>query len=289
MSDQLMSPELLKMEYDKKIKELHINKKELAKTIKINQKLQSELKNKNETINSLINQDFTELKSLHEKHDKIIKSLTESYDTNIQNINNRYKLFRSSIQIKLQDSINTHYKLNNDKMVLLKDQNALLINKIKETQNEIEQKEHRVRELEQQYHIVSEKHIELVTKFKNLEYTKNTLETQLTELIAYNENQVVIKIESDKKIINLTIQKEILDTDLYNTKHELSKNTDIIKSLTNDMDNAKNSYHDIHNKYILLLNDNATKQNNIDEKTLEILSLSSKLNEIDKKKYITGI
>src|ERR1700722_12940303 len=139
--------DVLNSEYEKKVRELRTAKRDLSTIVKENQKLQSELKVKNETINSLINQNFTELKSLQDKHDKIVKELSSGYENNIKMIDGKYKLFKQSFQIRLKDSINTHYKINNEKVSLLISHNKEMSEKIQEIQKDIHDKEEKIKQL----------------------------------------------------------------------------------------------------------------------------------------------
>jgi len=306
MSNNLSEP--IQLENDKSTKELRIAKREIAKIVKENQKLQLGLKSKNETINSLINQNFTELKNLQEKHDKIINSLAESYELNVGKLESKYKLFRVSMQNKFKDNISTHYRLNNEKVALILEQNKNLTNKMDASQKEIEQKESKLlketgeletklkKEIEQkeiknkqiaeQYIQSSRKQSEMEIKTKELIQINKIMEQQLAEVTSRCEKQTSIQIELDKKISELTIKNGKLETDLHSTKIELSKNSELVKNLTIDTDQVKNAYLDIHNKYVLLLNDNASKQNSIDEKTLDIISFNSKLGETEKKNIL---
>lgn len=304
------------MDHDKKLKAA---KKEITTVIKENQKLQSELKIKNETINSLINQNFSELKSLQEKHEEIINSLTTIYDTNVKNMEDKYKSFRKSFNMKLKDNINTFYKFNNEKTALLEEHNKNLLNKLNEIQiisdqkelenreliekkdskikelNENmeqkikilnEEKELKTKELYEQYSNIHKKFKELELEYESLKKFKEKMENHYEELKGLHNNQKNIIIENDKKISDLKLDKESLETELRSANLELSKNNDTIKRLTIEVEHTKNTYQDIYNKYVLLLNDNVIKQNSIDEKTLEILSLNSKIGEIEKKNIL---
>jgi chromosome segregation ATPase len=287
MSESLnISSETFKPEYEKIVREFRTTRKDLSTIAKENKKLQAELKIKNETINSLINQNFTELKSLQEKHEKIVNSLSTSYEGNIKNMDHRYKQFRQSLHTRLKDSITTHYKMSNDKINLLTTQNNLFLEKIKIFQQENLQRETKMTELNSKHESLTVLHEDLHTKYKFLEEAKNIFQQQIKEMTALYENQINIKIEHDKMISNLSLTNEKLELELNSAKYELGRNEDHIKKITFDIEHAKNSYHDIHHKHVLLLNDNLSKQNSIDEKTLEILALNSKLSEIEKKNII---
>ncbi|XWV26376.1 putative orfan [Tupanvirus soda lake] len=288
MSDSQMnttntSPDVSKIEYDKKVRELRTTKRDLATIVKENQKLQSELRVKTETINSLINQNFTELKSLQEKHDKIVNSLTTSYENNIKNLNENYKVFKHSLQSRVKDNINTHYKLNNERISMLISHNKQLSEKIEETQKEILLKEEKIKQLSDRHDVISNLYNDVKLNYNSLEHAKNLLEEQLKETKSLYENQTDTKIEYEKTINGLTLMKEKLENELHAAKQELKRNDEITKKMTSELDQSKISYQDIHHKHILLLNDNVSKQNSIDEKTLEILSLNSKLSEVEKK------
>ncbi|XWV25115.1 putative ORFan [Tupanvirus deep ocean] len=277
------SQDSLKNEYDKKVRELRTTKRDLATIVKENQKLQSELRVKTETINSLINQNFTELKSLQEKHDKIVNSLTTSYENNIKNLDDKYKTFKQSLQSRVKDNINTHYKLNNERISMLISHNKQLSEKIEETQKEMSLREEKIKQLINQHDVISNLYNDVKLNYNGMEHTKNLLEEQLKETKSLYENQTNIKIEHEKTITGLALLKEKLESELHAAKQELSRNEEITKKLSSELDHSKISYQDIHHKHILLLNDNVSKQNSIDEKTLEILSLNSKLSEIEKK------
>lgn len=287
MSEQLSSSnmplDLLQSEYDKKIKELRIAKKEITVIIRENQKIQAELKSKNETINALINQNFNELRLLQEKHDSIVENITSSYDKNINKLNDKFSLFKSSLQNRMKENINVHYKVNHEKVNLLIEQNKTLENKIFELQNELRQIHENKSDIDNQLKLLNVKFTDLNNKHQNLEQTKLLLEQQHKELNSRHETQVQTKIEQDKIISSLSFQKEKLDNELHSAKQELSRNEENIKKLTSDIEQTKNAYQEIYHKHVLLLNDNISKQNSIDEKTLEILSLNSKVNEFEKK------
>ena len=282
----ISSEQLLNIDYEKKIKELRTVKKDLTTIIKENQKLQTELKIKNETINSLINQNFTELKSLQEKHDKIVTSLTTSYEDNINNIDNRYKQFQKSLQARLKESINTHYKISNEKINILTTQNKSLLEKLSTIQKEIAEKENEIKEINNSYNELDTLYEDYQSKYVCWEEAKKSMQQQIKEINTMYQIQSDAKLENDKIISKLSLLKEKLETELCSTKQELNRNEDIIRILSVDTEHAKKSYQDIHQKHILLLNDNVVKQNNIDEKTLEILTINSKISEIEKKNII---
>ena len=269
-----------KIDYDKKIRTA---KKEMTTIIKENQKLQIELKKKNEMINTLINQNFTELKTLQEKHDEIVNSISTNYENNIKNMENKYKLFRHSMQSKLKDNIDVHYKLSGEKINLLSIQHKTLVDKILDAQKDIQNKDDKIKELNEQYNVLENKYNEFNSKCTNLEYTNKLYEKQLADTFALYETQTKIKIENNKTITDLTIVKENLESELSDTKQELSKNIGIVQNLKIENEHHNNSLQDINSKYLLLSSDNQMKQNTIDEKTLENLNLATKLNEFEKK------
>lgn len=282
-SSSNMPLELLQSEYDKKIKELRIAKKEITVIIRENQKIQAELKSKNETINALINQNFNELKLLQEKHDNIVENITSNYDKNINKLNDKYKLFQSSLQNRMKENINVHYKVSHVKVNLLTEQNKILENKIIELQSELKQVYENNSIIDNQLKLLNTKFTDLDNRHQNLDQTKLLLEQRHKELNSLYETQVQTKIEQDKIINSLTFQKEKLENELHSAKQELNRNEENIKKLTSDTEQTKNAYQEMYHKHVLLLNDNISKQNNIDEKTLEILSLNSKVNEFEKK------
>lgn len=105
-------------------------KKDLKIILKENQKLQSELKSKNETISSLINQNFVELKALQVKHSATQSDMMKSYERISQDINQKYRLFYASVQKRLKQIVDTHYKIGNEKNLMLTNHNIFLESKI---------------------------------------------------------------------------------------------------------------------------------------------------------------
>ncbi len=284
MSD--IQTNLTSTEYEKKNRELRSVRKDLALIAKENQKLQSDLKSKNETINLLINQNFTELKTLQEKHEKLIESLSSGYDQNIKLLGEKYNIFKKSLDSRLKDSINTHYRINNEKIKLLSEQNLSSQEKIIEIQKEILSKNDKIKELTLQFDDINKLYNDLVVKCKNMELDKKLSDQRLAELNIMYENYMKTSIDYNKEISDLNFAKEKIETELFSAKQEILRSNDTIMTLKTDTDQAKNLYYEIHNKHLLLLNDNVTKQNNIDEKTLEILSLNSKLGELEKKNLL---
>jgi chromosome segregation ATPase len=271
---------------DKIIRELRTVRKDLASIIKENQKLQSDLKTKNETINLLINQNFTELKSLQEKHEKLIDSLAISYDNNIKNLDNKYKIFKKSLDVRLRDSVNTHYKINNEKVHILEEQRNAMQQKIDENQKEIIMRDEKIKELSIQFEAVNKLYNEHQIKCKNMEQDKILTDQRLSELNVMYENHMNTTIDYSKALTDLNFAKEKIETELHSVKQEILRNDSTMVILKTEADHAKNSYQNIHNKHLLLLNENVSKQNSIDEKTLEILSLNSKISELDKKNLL---
>lgn len=282
------------MEDEKKIKEL---KKEIISIVKENQKLQSELKIKNETINSIVGQNFIELKSLQEKHENVINKLNECYETNINEINEKYKLFRISLHGKLKDGVNTQYHINNNRISLLTNYSNDILQKLEESQqytkllenklNELEkQKENEIHELIEQKNIMTNKNVELDSLYKNICSREKFLEIQLKETSLAYENNIQIHNQHTKTITDLRLTSDELKNELCQTQNELSKKIDYLKNITSELEQLKNSYADCQNKYLLLLHDNTAKQNSIDDKTLEIININSKMNELEKKNIL---
>lgn len=274
---------IIRTELEKKTKELRLIKRDISIVMKENQKLQSELKIKNETINSLINQNFTELKSLQNRHEDIVNKLTLSYESNIQNMDQKYKLFRSSLERKLKNNVDTHYKLNNEKNILLSNHNTVLLNKLNELETDNNNKDSIIKELRQEFMAVQQLKNDIGLQLKEFKHTNEILETQLEELKHIYQSATDKNNFNERLISDLTLQKENLTLQLDNTNSELNRSNDQIKKMTSEIENLKTIYEDTHNRNLLLLNENINKQNNIDEKTLEIINMNSKTSEMEKR------
>jgi chromosome segregation ATPase len=290
---------------DPKTKELKLIKREMAAIVRENQKLQTELKTKNETINSLINQNFTELKLLQEKHNDIIKELTLSYQKNVSDIDSKYKIFKSSVNQKIKDSLETHHKLDNEKTHLMANYNVELAKNLSDLRSEIALKDSKITELTESQIKSNSKSTEFALLVDELKQKNDSLNRHFNELsishkILENTNSENIKLISDLKsqndkliydsnnnnekiIYDLNAQIDKLKYELNKTTLQNQTDTDTINHITKEINTLKSVNNEFYNKYLLLLNDNTTKQNSIDEKTLEILSLNSKANELEKK------
>lgn len=268
---------------EKRSVENRVIKKELLKLIKDNNKLQSELKSKNETINSLINQNFTELRKLQETHTKLTSDISESYNRNIERLNKNHQLFKRSLKNKLKDNINTHYKLNNEKVHLLEKQNKKSNDKIDELQTINEQLSSKYENINNQLHDLRLEKNALDTKTKELEDTNKILQKDLNELTLKYENKCKIYENYDDKFNSLLEKNKNLELELHTVNLELSKTSESLELMTSKMEKINNSYIELHDKYVFLLDDNAVRKNTIDEKIIEISNLNSKIDETEKK------
>ena len=272
-------------------------KKEMALIVKENKRLNAELKTKNESLATLINQNFTEMTSLHEKYEKNINSITAKYDENISKLNHQYAIYRNSLHIKLKDNISTRYNLNNERARLLTKHNETLVAKLESLQKEnllltekksIINSEHidQVEKIEKQLSEIKKKYSDQVSKNTELEISKSIMEKKINEVMSLYENYTQMKNNYESKMTYLANQNDNLQSDLHMAQQELGKGIETIKSLTTECDSSKNIYQNLHSKHLLLLNDNMVKQTNIDEKNLEILSLNTKIAELEKRNLI---
>ena len=262
--------------------EQKILKKDMLVIIKENQKLQSELKNKNKIISSLINENFGELKSLQEKHENIIESLKTSYESNIKKIHDVHKLFKKSLRSSLKNNINTHYKITNDNVNILTNQNDCLNQKIDTLNKFNNDKNNTIKNLEEKYNDVTKNNCDLQIKCSNLENLNHVLDQELQNLKLLHERQMFLKNEEGLELGKITSENESLQENVKLLKQQVLKFEEICKNQNLELENTKCVYKEIHQKHFLILNDNISKQTSIDEKTLEILSLNSKTNEMEK-------
>ena len=114
---------------------------------------------------------------------------------------------------------------------------------------------------------------------KRLVQKINVLQNEL-----YQKEDNINKLSSDlliftRKNIQLQNNCDILDHQKNVLENKMMENTLII-------DNCQKSRDEIQNKHILLLNENVEKQNNIDEKIFYIISLNSKITELERKNSI---
>jgi len=257
---------------DPKNKEIRLMKREMTVLIKENQKLQTELKTRNETINSLINQNFTELKLLQDKHLETIRILTDTYDTNIKNMNEKYRIFRSTLQHKLIDNLDTHYKFTNEKTNLLTNYQTDLLQKIDAATKDVNEKTNEIKRLQ-----------EIESQVQHTSQKNTLLAEQLEHYKTINQTYKITAIEYEKTINELSVEKNRLRTDLDTITNQYNLAEENMKRLVIENNNYKTASNDMYSKYTSSLNDNLNKQNNIDEKIFEIISLNSKISELEKK------
>lgn len=281
-------------DYDKKIRELRVVKKEMSIIAKENQKLQSDLKIKNETIASILDQNFAELKSLQEKNEKIIASTTTIYSNNIQEIEEKYKIFRNSFNNKLREYVQTHNKISGERIILLSNHNTELAEKMQGLLLELEDKNSllktldsesnsKIVELSSQNLDQQQKYCILETKYLELEKIKLFLEKQNSEIMSQYDKHLDVKNHYENIINGLNIENVNLKQSTQSLNEQVQKNDDTIRYLSTEVDGSKKLQQDLHNKYLLVLNDNMLKQTSIDEKTMEVISLTSKISELECK------
>lgn len=116
----------------------------------------------------------------------------------------------------------------------------------------------------------------LTTTINQLQCDNMVLEEKINNLNNIN-NKVIDELKTEKSKFAQQC------SDLEIAQDDISRKIESIKSLTIERDSIRLSQQDFHNKHLLLLNDNVLKQSNIDEKTLEILSLNSKITELDSR------
>lgn len=247
-------------------------KKDIQYLIKENQKLQSDVKTKNETIHHLMDQNYSELKNLQEKHDKIVNSVVTNYDTNVKNLDSIYVNYKRYIVSKYRDSVNTHCSVNNERIKLLADHNKELITKI-DSLNNIQNEVDNLKILNVSHNV----------RLKELEEANVILDRRNRELHIECENNTVNKENYESIIASNTHIIQTIKQNLSLTKDELEKQNEVVETLTVELETIKKTSDASYHKNLLLLNDNFQKQTCIDEKTLDILSLNSKIAEIEKK------
>ena len=275
--------EAFRAELEKKNKELKMIKKDTSVLSREQTKLQAELKTKNETISSLINQNFKELDTIKSKHQDVIANVSTSYDTNLKMIENRYKVFRKSFDHKLKDVVDTHYKFSNEKGSLLSNQNKVLITQVAELQKDLIDKDQELRDMRIAVDNINRLNLQFQTHDEEINRRKEILESQLNEVRGLYDNSAQLVIQYDKTIKQLQDEKLDIMNQIDNHKKTAERSTNRSSELEKEISLTKATYGDIHTKYTLVLNDNVNKQNNLDEKTLEILSMGSKTNEMERK------
>lgn len=269
--------------YDKNHRELRNIKKEINIITKENQRLQNDLRIKNDTIFGLINQNFNELKNLKEKHDKMINDISMSHENSINTINHKYTLFRKSLDARMKENINTHHKINGQRISILMNHNQELTSKISDLEKNIELKENKIINLDNELFLINEKYHHSNLKIQELENTLSAIKIQLLDSDSSLEKYINFNSENKKLISELTEIKNKLLYENNNYIQEISNNNNIIKKITNELDHIRLMNHELQNKNIILLNDNITIQTSLDGKILENTGLSSKINELDKK------
>ena len=269
-------------------------KREMTIIIKENKKLQSELKLKNESMSTLINQNFTQLESLQNKHENIVSSITQKYSENIKKMDNYHCVLKNSMHTKLKKHIASNYNLNNEQIKILTNHNQLLTGKINFLQNENSQLDSKIDklvcdnkliicDLNDKISLLDNQVRDLTAKNNNLSIEKNLLGEKLMQANNMCEKISLKNNESSSKITSLMMENDNLQTSLKIAQNELVNNIDIINNLTMDRDLARQNSQDFQNKYLLLFNDNIARQNNIDEKAIQILNLNSKISDLEKK------
>ena len=275
-------------------RELRLIKKEMAIIVKENQKLQSDFKLKNETIASILDQNFSELRLLQEKNEKMTNSLATMYNNNIKEIEEKYKLFRNSFHTKLCEYVDTHNKVSGERIFLLSNQNNELLKKLQEISVELEEKNLKIKNFDSDLNLKiqdlimenseqQKKCSALETQCLELGKIKSFIENKNNEIMLQYDACVAVKNHHEKIISDLNITNTDFQQNIHSLKQELHKQTETIKFLTAENEASKKSYHDLHNKYLLVVNDNNTKQTNIDEKTVDIIGLNSKISGLEHK------
>ena len=116
---------------------------------------------------------------------------------------------------------------------------------------------------------------------------------QLVETITDLQNGTNLK----DQIIN-TLNEELNTSsknniDSNNKMEELEHKNSMIENRSAEnaviCDHAQKSYLDIQDKYLSLLNENQSKQNNIDEQSLCIIGFNSKISELEKKNALLEV
>ena len=254
--------------------------------MKENQRLQNELRIKNDTIAGLINQNFNELKILKEKHDKMINDISTSHENSINTINHKYVLFRKSLCARMKENINTHCKVNSERILILSNHNQELMTKIIELQKDIENKGNKINFLDNELFETNRNYQLSDLKNKELENTMTALKIQLSDVTISLEKYMNLTTENEKIILELTEFKKKLVHENSNHLQEISDNSIIIKKLTDELKLVKKTNYEIQNKNISLLNDNMNKQTLLDEKNLENVNLFSKIDDLERKNSV---
>lgn len=266
----------LKTEIDNKNKQVKSMKKE-------NQRLQSELKGRNETITSLIDQNFAELSALKVRHQDIIANIMSTYETNVKKLEKHFTIFKQSYDKKLKDHMDVHYKFTREKNILMSQNHQNLINEITALKDTLVQKNSAIEELKTRIGNIDMQSEIFATKEHEIQSQKEIMNAQIIEIKGLLDNAQKSIIQKDSKILELIDQNRDLSTNIETERKLSYQYLERIDFLEKEIDRVKATYGNIHDKYTLVLNDNTIKQNNLDEKILEVITLNSKVSELMRK------
>ena len=277
------------MEQDKSIllqKELKQLQKEIISMSRDNNRLLLENKSKNETINSLLDKNFTELDNLKSKHEEIIANITSSYDNNIKTLNTKSALFNRSMERRMKEMMDTHYKFSSQKNTLLSNHETNLLTQIDELEKNLMVKQSEIDNFKEKMYDLERIREQLTEKEFAFEKRKDIIESQMKEIKELYEtsSKNLSQYEySSKELMRKNQEMENQLNSVKTSEYNLRNEKD---DLENRIEEIKSGYGDIHNKYILLLSDSANKQNMLEEKGMEIISLNSRINEMRKRSVI---
>ena len=267
---------------DTKSRELKSIKKEVLVVVRENQRLQSELKTKAETITTLINQNFSELKTLQEDHERIIASITKTYDSNIKALVTSNDLFMKSFNKKLKLSVKSHCRLNTMRIGVLSEHNETLESQFSLMKTSLSNAISDLSKFKSQFDELTLKHSTATQTLSNLNAKNALLENTMSEFNAKYKAQVSSNSELSILVANLTETKTTLTRNLASAEELISHlKTDSSQKRT-EIETLSKINTDLQNRYNLLSNSSSNKQSQIDDKTFEIISLNSKVNELEK-------
>lgn len=257
-------------------------KKDMATIIRENQKLQLELKGRNETITQLINQNFTELKALQDKHAEITVDLMTNYDAKIQKMIDIDTTFKLNLKKRLKKNFIIGNMMDQKRSAMLTNHNDRLDSTIKRLESEAEEKDRVIEDLRQ-------KNLQLSFDVDAGKVTVSTL-TQQQQVVKELEEKVIhyenLLHKTETTLASTSNALEITRGNMKAKQTELTNCLAISERFETDCARINLSYGELYNKYSLLLSDNSSKQNIIDEKTIELLNNKSKISGIEKRNSI---
>jgi chromosome segregation ATPase len=254
-------------------------KKKYLELNKDHQRLAKEMKAMSDTLSSLVKNNFNDFASLKEQSEKSIGTLALMYENNIKILDEKYQVYKANNEHKYKELVNAQKKINQINETNVNLTLGKLEHHTKELQEELLRANDQIKILRKELWDLKELCDQTRLTANSFQLKNELLENQIKELNFLQEkiNNYIAKSEE------LNEENRTLHHELDTMRGSLKYHEERTQTLERDRNSFKISYDDIKSKYTTQINELVNKQNLLDEKSFELISLSERMGEFKGK------